>query len=314
MQAFDSLSMRGQVDRLRGLAAVALQRYHIPVARLVPLAHEENTTFRVDAEAGDRYVVRIHRVGGSPVHPPRSKAEVLSEVLWLLALRRETDLSVPEPVSTSHGSFVTVEHTRLTPSHLERVGGFIARLHDHAQGFTPPDGFERWRIGDVSEEAADYARGALRRAFGQAAATIADEVIAIVRRTREELGSGSDVFGLIHGDLHQDNFLFDQGNVRAIDFDDCGWGHFVGDLGTTLSELRSRPDYPVLREGLLRGYRSVRSLPVEHEPHLDAFHALRVLLLTLWCFEQRNHPAFGDWEAEARDGIDEMQGLARRLS
>jgi Ser/Thr protein kinase RdoA (MazF antagonist) len=119
---------------------------------------------------------------------------------------------------------------------------------------------------------------------------------------------------LIHGDLHQDNFLFDRGKVRAIDFDDCGWGHFVADLGTTLSELQARPDYQVLREGLLRGYRSVRMLPVEHERHLDAFRALRLLLLTVWCVEQRNHPAFVNWEAEARDGIAQMQELARRLS
>ena len=122
------------------------------------------------------------------------------------------------------------------------------------------------------------------------------------------------MFGLIHADLHQDNFMFDRGNVRAIDFDDCGWGHFVADLGTTLSELRERPDHAALREGLLRGYRSVHGLPAEHERYLDAFHAHRVLLLKLWCIEQRDHPAFSHWEAEARDGIAEMQELVRRLS
>jgi Ser/Thr protein kinase RdoA (MazF antagonist) len=336
MRAFESLNMRGQLGRLRRLAVAALQRYDIPVARLVPLANEENTTFRVDAETGDRYVVRIHRVDGSPIHTPRSETEVRSEMLWLTALRRDTDLAVPQPLTTTDGSWLTVAHVdgvpepricvvfqwgpgrfvdaRLTPRHLERVGVFIARLHEHVRGFTPPEGFERWRVGDLSGRLADYVREALRKPFGHDAATVADEVMAIARPTREELGSGSDVFGLIHGDLHQDNFLFDRGDVRAIDFDDCGWGHFVADLGTTLSEVRSRPGYQALREGLLRGYRSVRTLPVEHERHLDAFHAQRLLLLTVWCVEQRNHPAFLNWEAEARDGIAQMQELARHFS
>lgn len=36
--------------------------------------------------------------------------------------------------------------------------------------------------------------------------------------------------GLIHGDLHQENYLFCRGAVGAIDFDDCGYGHFLCQL------------------------------------------------------------------------------------
>ena len=36
--------------------------------------------------------------------------------------------------------------------------------------------------------------------------------------------AGPDVFGLIHAHLHQENCLIHRGEVRAIDFDHCGYG------------------------------------------------------------------------------------------
>jgi Ser/Thr protein kinase RdoA (MazF antagonist) len=160
MRPFDQLSARGQLGRLRGLAEEALALYGIRPVRLVPLAHLENTTFRVEALDGRRYLLRIHRVTGTPFHPPRRVADVGSEVIWLSALRREAGLRVPEPMPAVDGSTVVVVavdgvpepricvlfrweagrflDARLTPSHLERLGAFMARLHDHAAGFVPP--------------------------------------------------------------------------------------------------------------------------------------------------------------------------------
>lgn len=181
MQAFETLSLGGQLGRLRRLAAASLATYDIRPARLVPLAHEENTTFRVETPTGDRYVLRIHRTAGSPFHPPRSADEVRSEMIWITAVRRETGLAVPEPVLAPDGSSLTIVEVEgvpsprvcvlfrwapgrfldvgLTPSHLERLGAFIAQLHRHAVGFSPPPGFTRWRVEDVSGEVAAYVAG-----------------------------------------------------------------------------------------------------------------------------------------------------------
>ena len=67
--------------------------------------------------------------------------------------------------------------------------------------------------------------------------------------------------GLIHGDLHQENYLFERGTARAIDFDDCGWGFFLYDVAVTLSEIEGRPRYAELRDALLDEYAGRRSLP-----------------------------------------------------
>ena len=194
--------------------------------------------------------------------------------MWLSALRRETNLAVPEPVPTTEGSLLTVTESErmprarsasssagrrvgssmpaLTAKHLNASAAFIARLHDHAVRFAPPPGFERWHIEEVSEEAAAYIADTSAELGGPSSVATVERLLAAGQRSQRELGTGSDVFGLIHSDLHQENYLFDRGEVGAIDFDDCGWGHFAYDLAVASSELRHRRDHADLHAALLR--------------------------------------------------------------
>jgi Ser/Thr protein kinase RdoA (MazF antagonist) len=261
---------------------------------------------------------------------------VASEALWLASIRRHTSLSVPEPVPATDGSMVTVAEAYglpeprlcvlfrwqpgrfldagLTPVHLERVGRFTAELHDQSGRFAPPEGFERQRIGDLSDDVRAYLDGEVRAYAGPRAAATVDEVVRRVLQARRELGTEPSVYGLIHGDLHQENYLFAGRQVCAIDFDDCGWGHHLHDLSVTLSEIHGRPGYDALRAALLRGYRAARALPTEQERHLETFRALRTLQLTLWFLEQREHPSFEGWERDVRDGLGELEAFVAEAS
>src|SRR5262245_25988595 len=102
MKAFEALTYAGQVRRLRRLAERALGAYGLGGARLAALTNSENMTFRVDAPDGERYVLRIHRPNR------KSVAAIRSELLWLAALRRDTDLIVPDPVPSADGALVTL--------------------------------------------------------------------------------------------------------------------------------------------------------------------------------------------------------------
>jgi Ser/Thr protein kinase RdoA (MazF antagonist) len=350
MRPFAILSQRGQLGRLADLARDALTIYGVSATRLTPLRHEHNTTFRVDATDGARYVLRVHRKDHHML------GAIVSELRWLVALRQDTALGVPEPVPSRDGDLLGFGiaagmpaarpcvlfrwldgrflERGLTPRHLARVGALMARLHEHAAHWTPPISFIRSRVDHLTAEARHaapliprHARASspdnrvgredaeravrLVAALGSAAdAATAEAAIARVWATLQELDTGPDRFGLIHADLHQENYLFARGEVRAIDFDDCGWGHYLFDLAVTLIELRHLPHYPARRAALLAGYRGVRPLPVEDERHLDTFFALRNLQLLLWALESRDHPAFRErWRAWMADEIDQLRAF-----
>jgi Ser/Thr protein kinase RdoA (MazF antagonist) len=326
---FVRLSQRTQIARMRRLVAAALAAYDLPPARLTLLAHRFNTTFHVDTDDGARYVLRINRAGAPTVET------VGSELAWLAALRRDTPLEVPAPVPTRAGPLLTVAAAPgvpqphicvlfrwmpgnllrhgLTPRHMERVGVLMARLQDHAAHWQRPPGFTRghvdWPVAmgrtlpdPYGPQVVAYIETLIADTLSAAEAAPVLEALARVRAAAQVLGQGPDAFGLIHADLHYGNLLFSGDTVRAIDFDDCGFGFRLFDFGVMLSAVLDWPDYPALRAALLAGYRRVRALSAEHEAHLDAFIALRLVQDALWILEWRQHPALGaDWAAQARE-------------
>ncbi|WIV61546.1 phosphotransferase enzyme family protein [Amycolatopsis nalaikhensis] len=288
---FAELDRAGRTRRLRRLAETALTAYAVPVARLTPLGRGANTTFRVDGADGHRYVLRVQRPDGPDV------SRVRSEMRWLAALGRDTDLVVPRPVPTRERDLVTVVadpavpeprtcvlchwvegrfvDERLRAPQLYAVGAFTARLQLHGSRMS---GLDRGRVDDLTDFGRAQVDG-FSDAVVERAVAAADgdprvrAALERVRAVRAELGCGPDVFGLVHGDLHQENYLFHRGGVRATGFDACGFGHHAYDLAVTLDALGPRP---ALREALLDGYRSVRPGTATTDPTvLAAFIGLR---------------------------------------
>jgi Ser/Thr protein kinase RdoA (MazF antagonist) len=337
VKSFETLTNAGQLWRLRRLAVAALAAYDLHEPRLTALMHGDNTTFRVDLATGERYVLRIHR------SVAKTPEVVRSELLWLAALQQEAELVVPRPVPTRDGELLTIARVEgvpepricvlfrwingrfledgLTPAHLQRVGAFMARLQLSGARFKPPDGFVRGRLDNLYRKPHGISEALARRQVDnpddEAAAIqlvaevcstedgrAVEKLIRRIRTVQRLLGHGPETFGLIHGDLHQENYLFDRGQVRAIDFDDCGYGHYVYDLAVTLFNVRFRDNTQQLRESLLAGYRSIRPLSAEHEHYIDTFMDLRDLQMMIWEIEMRNHPAFRNhWEASVRDAL-----------
>lgn len=335
MKPFATLTHRGQIGRLRRLAVKALSAYKINEPRLIVLMHEDNTTFRIESANGERYVLRIHRPSR------RTIAEVRSEMMWLAALRQDTNLVVPQPIPTRDGEFVTIVGVEgvpeprmcvllrwitgrfmndgLTPSHLERAGAFMAHLHLSTIQFKLPDGFVRGRLDNlygkpqgISETVArqqvdnpeDEAMAILHVAdvCSSQDTILVEKLIGKIRGVQRTIGHQPEVFGLIHGDFHQWNYLFHQGQVRLIDFDDCGYGHHLYDMAVTIYNIDWKDNASALRVGFLAGYRQVRPLSDEHEQYLDTLMALRDLQMMLWAIEMRDHPAFRHkWQAEVAE-------------
>jgi Ser/Thr protein kinase RdoA (MazF antagonist) len=325
MESFTALSHRAQVGRLRHLAAAALAEYDLPAARLAPLVHAFNTTFQATDAAGNRYALRISRPGKC------SEVEVQSELAWLVALHRDTNLVVPDPVPTRVGTLLTVAsapgvpepricvlfrwvpgrfvRTGLMPRHLKQVGRLTARLQDHAQGFQPPPGFTRPRIDDIPATRAAVVP-LMARVRPPADVALIEATLNRVASTLDQLGPGPDAYGLIHSDLHQWNYLFHHGQVHLLDFDDCGYAPFLYDLAVTSFEVEQEPHFPALRAALLASYGATRPLPPDPETVLTTLTQLRRIQNLIWDISLQGDVYRRDrWEQKITTGLDRLRAF-----
>lgn len=164
-----------RLERAVTLAKLAIGRYGLRDARLRPLGDGGfKQVFLVESPTRGRFVLKTYgappEVGEGERSDPRYRTErglrspetLRAQLLWLSALRNETDLAVPEPVPLPDGSLVGgVSFADLPPlrSLLRRVS---ARHRDLYPPNHPPRHFAllRWVPGETKEElaAADLSR------------------------------------------------------------------------------------------------------------------------------------------------------------
>ncbi len=321
---FEHLSYKGQITRLRKLAETAVTRYGLYDASINLLTHRENTMFRVTvppqtghnnlATESKKFVLRLY----GPRAP--SPAIIRSELLWLSAIRQDTDLVVPEPVPTQDGSLLTevsveeipeprlcvlfhwVEgrfmNKGLTSARMEQVGRFMGRLHQHGQHFVLPADFTRphlnWERVFGQETVMDPAFVA-EKGNG----LISEREIALfkviaqkVRPKMQALSKNAENHGLIHGDFQQTNYLFHKGQIRMIDFAECGWGYYLFDIAKAISRFEvedaDQPANPAMRNAFFKGYDRFRPLSTVYEQHLQVFLAIRFMITTNYMLRSGN--------------------------
>jgi Ser/Thr protein kinase RdoA (MazF antagonist) len=288
---------------VRALARDALVDYGLGGAELRLLKYSWNTVFRVDAPSGERYVLRVSRPG------VRDLLDIESELAWMDALARETDIVVPAPIRTKDGELVTRRATAGVPeprhvalfewvggrhavrSPSERViallGETMACMHDHADTFVPPAPFTTRRfdrLGSFSagsqihaDEPHPLLDGGRLSLFRREAARVQAEL--------DRLFGGPARPLFLHQDLHLGNVKLLDGRLAVLDFDDSMWGYPVQDIGISLYYLRYLRGFaPELREHFKRGYCRIREWPEEWPGQIDlmiearAFDLIDVLL------------------------------------
>jgi Ser/Thr protein kinase RdoA (MazF antagonist) len=276
---FAALGQAGRTRRLKRLAESALARYDVDLVAVRPLTTHFNAVFRVETAAGERLALRVNRPD------TRLLLDIRSELSWLTALRRETDLIVPDPVPAKDGALVvTIEavgvpearhcalfrwiegrsaEDRPTPRTLSNLGATMARLHEHADGFDPPAEFtdlrldQAWTFGRPAaldgNEPDELWTPERRRTLTESAAR--------VQAVMDEWYADPILPRFLHADLHLGNVRVSRAGLGVLDFDDSCWCPPVQDIGTSLFYLQHRPDFPELRAAFERGYTSVRPWP-----------------------------------------------------
>jgi Ser/Thr protein kinase RdoA (MazF antagonist) len=287
------------------MALIALKQYDLDVKRVRLLTNETNGIFRVDTENSQKYMLRVTDPLGS-----HGLDEIRSEAMWLEALRRDTDLGVPKPLTTRTGSFATTVELesvpearhcgvftwipgvdlaeRLTAANMYNLGELTARLHDHAQTFIPPEGFRVRKLDKVFLYAdPDFPNVEPIVVFDERYdGFFPPERRAIFRRSVDRVqGALDDLFRdktglrITHNDLHQWNVKVHRGKIYTLDFEDLAWGYPVQDIATTLYYFQEHEQRGVLVKAYKRGYTSLNEWPEQYPGQIETFIAGRDVML-----------------------------------
>ena len=164
------------------------------------------------------------------------------------------------------------------------LGAITARLHAHARGWRRPPGFTRltWGYPESVGPRGHWGRWQDGAAVGPAERAVLGRLDGVLRRRLRAFGTGPERFGLVHADMRLANLLVGPAGVTVIDFDDCGFGWYLYDLGSSLSFIEDDPRVPDLVGAWVEGYRRLAHLSVEEEAELPTFIMLRRLLLVAW--------------------------------
>jgi Ser/Thr protein kinase RdoA (MazF antagonist) len=300
------LSGGGDVlDRVTRLAQRALAAYGChPAAEVRLLNVSENATYLVDDPDDGPSVLRVHRLGY------HSDAEIESELEWMDALRAEAGIRTPQIMAAADGRRVVTatdeaggqrsvvrfeylpgsEPADDSAEHFAELGEITARMHRHARQWARPADFTRFVWG-YDEAFGGVARwGRWQDGIGVAAEEreVLGRLDAALRARLAAFGTGPDRYGLIHADTRLANLLVDDGGrVSVIDFDDCGFGWYLYDVGTSVSFFEHEPQVPGLIDAWLTGYRRSADLSAADEAEIWTFILFRRLLLVAWIGSHR---------------------------
>lgn len=312
MKVYEDLTHRGRLRRINRIAQMGLDAFGFPESRLRLVVESGNALYRVTAvvpmpKRGDfyvdnRFLLRVHWPGY------QSEGAIESELEWLSALC-DAGLPVPQPVATRDGDLSVVISVPGVPEarrcsllrwvkgrmvvkrvrqwHMKAIGNLMARLHNHASSWKPSPSFVRrhydhnglWGDDTGTSYTSSEVWPRIPRRYFEAF----QEVTMRVDHVMEDWGKGLDVYGLIHADLGtKANVLFYDGEARAIDFDDGGFGYWMYDMAVSLCDWEGKDVWPAYRDALLEGYLEMRSIPEGQLKQLELFQAAYRAVEIFW--------------------------------
>lgn len=257
--------------------------------------NRENIVFEARLRDGTHVALRLHRPGY------QSRRAIESELDWCAALA-EHGFPAPRPVRAINGKLTARAGSRVVScvewiageplgaaehalgpnaeSLMERLGDLAARLHNATDAGALPADFERphWDADGLLGERPLWGRFWENPALNEAGRA---ELLAARDRLRQRITAATDL-GAIHADLLRENVLATEQGFALIDFDDCGMGYRLYDLGSALLQNLDEPALPQLVAALIRGYRAQRDLPDHQVRLLPMFVALRALASAGW--------------------------------
>lgn len=295
---------------------MALQNYALGSVSIEFIQHNAGIVFRVSSQETDnQYLLKIYKRIGMGDDPSPEQLE--PGLHWLAVLAQTSDVVVQAPIATNTNSFVgqvmlpsvirpvsctlqqwvegDVPNGDFTQPQAHAIGTVMAKIHAFSSIYP--------LTGNVS--AMRHDTHALHENVNRLRTTLPlsllsqyefDILLAAEQQITEHLdnlGNHPTVWGPVHGDLHYDNVLFYNQEVRPIDFTGMRLAHYVFDIGVTMYHIFHQESY--IRQAFFDGYQQIYNLPVRYEPIVEACIAYAAIDSIAWnCTipEQQNSPYF----------------------
>lgn len=257
--------------------------YSLQIESLTFLGKSDNLSYKIIATEGT-YLFKIHLGNDNP-------AEIHSELEWLAALQADTNLSVQTPVPTVQGEWVVkheaaersfyctmqqwLEGQHLVdqplPEELQKLAKLMATLHKHAASWQIPLNFSRpsYSTAHLKETAERLSH--LSFLTDEDRQNVLD-ASAKIQQLLDTLEKTSETWGIIHSDLHEENYITNGEHLHAIDFSCCGFGYYLFDLAEPLLHLT-----PENRKQFIQFYQQQHSDYTVDLKLLEAFFLWQVL-------------------------------------
>lgn len=300
-------AMDTRLQQLTQAAENALPFWELNGAQLDLIKYRENAVYKLTGVNGELFALRIHRPG---YHDHTS---LLSELQWMDALS-QFGVATPEVIRNTSGELMTkviipetgedvyidlfawVDGASLaadsdamaTAEQCHKIyytiGEIAAQLHNHSSSWELPEGFKRhaWDLDGLVGEEPFWGRFWELELLTEEQKSLLEEARAKAIELLNKLDTSPVNYGLIHADFDPNNIMKEGDIVRPIDFDDAGFGWHIFEIATALYFMQTEPHYEVMKEAILDGYRSKRSLSYEQLEHLDLFLALRGFTYLGW--------------------------------
>lgn len=231
---------------------ILMERYGVDIDRAKCHFSTQNYAFIFP---GEPFMIRVSAA------PKKTRAEILSELMWLDDLKQFKQ-TICEPNVSLHGRLLEefeIDGRVYRASMFRTARGVIKDTTDMTPMFFICAGDLLGAIHHVStnerEMGIRFKRPTKADDFASLKARVADRVPdAIMRRISgiEEKVNGlpqdTGLYGICHGDFHMNNFFVEENNIWVFDFDGCAYAHYLYDVASFVQAC------------FLRGYGAGRDL------------------------------------------------------
>lgn len=266
------------------------------------LKYSENIIYKVEFSKSSPVVFRIHRPGYHDIE------ELEGEIRWMDEIHKDTQVRLPVVYRGRDGGFLQKMRTsggetvycsvisflygsplgelkgEALLDGLEKLGEITARLHIQSINRDKSVKIKRfcWDINNLFGDNGDGIWGSWRDYEGITGHDyrILEKCTENIKKELNHYGRSNDRYGLIHADLHFYNVISYEGNDQIIDFDDCGYGFYMYDMGCAL--VTYSKNLCELEEAWIRGYEKVRRLSDEDKRLIPMFVLIRRITRLAW--------------------------------